>query len=110
MSLAGLRRMYLGFTTIVGLVGVAIGIASSIWLTRVGASAMGLSLTKAMPFDHRALMFSISVAIGWPICIYLGCVVAALTLAAPMCWQGRITLRQYLLYAIASRYPMSWRR
>lgn len=101
--------MYLGFTTIVGLVGVAIGIAFSMWLTRAVASAMRLSLTKAMPFDRQALVFTIFVAIGWPICIYLGCVVAALILAARMCWQQRISPRQYLLYAIASRYPTSWR-
>lgn len=105
-----MRRLKPGYrrlTTLIGMVGVAAGVALLVSAFAYLCSLADMPLDRAVPFDATALRLLLALLAGSPACIYLGCVLAAGGCAGAM-MLGRWTAREALLYALLSRYPARW--
>lgn len=108
---ATVRRLKPGYrrlTTLIGLVGVTVGLVLLGFAFAYLCSLAGVPLDRPAPFDAQALRLLLALLAGIPICIYVGCALVAGGYAGTMAMLGRWTAREALLYALLSRYPARW--
>lgn len=103
-----LKLRYHLLTSVIGLIGVSVGLGCLLLVAYVTLAQLGVDLQqpiKAVPHGH---LLVIAFLLCLPVFIYLGAVCVGGLFATLMVLLGKFTRAEAIRYALYSRYPQVW--
>lgn len=95
-------------TSVIGLLGVGVGLVLMIYVAETLGSALGIDLNAPIGTVANGYVWLALFVVAIPITIYAGVVVVAGFFASAMILLGNFTVSEALRYALLSRYPQRW--